>query len=183
MVDEEMEEAKDTFSCPMVTIQLENVTTRALIDSGSQISCISESFDERNAGVLSKALALPVVGISVIGATGGRPVKPKKQIYAEFSLGKLKSHGVFVVVPRLSKACIIGVNILKSLGGIIDFKHDNLTVSNQEMERVISTAEEEANKEPAETRQISEVNNVSVEDEMFEEELGNKISNNDRISV
>ena len=177
LLSEETGKPENSHQCPTITLQLENITTRALIDSGSQISCVSEQFYDQNASILSRVPSLPVVGTSVIGATGGRPVKLRKQIYAEFNMGRLRSNGVFVIVPRLTKTCIIGVDILEPLEGIINFKHNELTVRNLEVEQIMSTSSEGPREELVEMCCMSKANVDKTDDEEFEDQLENKVSN------
>lgn len=70
----------------------------------------------------------PIVGISVIGATGRKSVKLKRQIYARIKIGEVVTYGVLLIIPRLMKTCILGGDILKPFGGIINLKNDMLTL-------------------------------------------------------
>ena len=88
---ENTEEIKDRFHCPTINVLMGNLMTWALVDSGSQLSCISENFYESSYDQFTNCPFWPVVGTSIVGATRGRPVKLKKQIYVEITLGKLKT--------------------------------------------------------------------------------------------
>ena len=87
LLNEDTKDFKSRFDCRIVQLQSENLNTKTLMDSESHISCITESFYDLNIQKFSTHPTLSVVGTSVIGATGGRLVKLKKQVYAEFMLG------------------------------------------------------------------------------------------------
>lgn len=66
---------KKSYKCPKIKVQVQGVNVEALIDTGSEITCISEDFYNENHSSFEECPCLPVVGTTVTGATGGRPVK------------------------------------------------------------------------------------------------------------
>ena len=69
-----------------INARIQGVKTEALIDTGSEITCISENFYENNKNKFNNCKILPIVGTSVVGATGVKPIKLKHQIYADLNI-------------------------------------------------------------------------------------------------
>ena len=84
--------------------------------------------------------------MSIIGATVTKPVKIKTQLFAIFGLGDWKGQFVFIIVPKLNKDCIIGVDMLKQFQSKIDFKN-NIVELKYENEYVKINLMEDAPKE------------------------------------
>ena len=79
----------------------------------------------------------------VVGATEGRPVKLKKQIFVTLKIADLECKAIFLITPKLSKSCVLGMDVLKPLGGIINFKGDTLTIQQEKRTTTIRMHEEE----------------------------------------
>lgn len=116
----------------MIEIKLQGVLTNALLDSGSEVTCISEEFYLRNSERLQKCPKLPISKLSVVGATGGRPVSVKSQLYVEMTIENFTECHTFVIIPKLKRECIIGVDLLKKLRGNINFEIEKLQFRNKE---------------------------------------------------
>lgn len=93
---------------PVLEGCIENVHCSVLIDSGSQLSCISQNFykilKERN----GKLPVLPVSNIVIVGALKGKQQVAKEQILLQFNMQGVVFENVCVVVPGLSKSVILG---------------------------------------------------------------------------
>lgn len=87
--------------CPRLTLSFLSVPVRALLDTGSQITAISESFYNylKLHGTLTE---FPVTNVSLFTAIG------KKQILCEIQVGGEKCSSYFLVVPNLSNMVILG---------------------------------------------------------------------------
>lgn len=109
------------YRWPVMNIKIQNVETKALIDTESKVKCITESFFESNRKKFEECKLLPIVRTDIVVSTGARTNKLKHQVYADFNLANRKGEPVFLIVPKLNKECIIGVNVLKSLKTEIDF--------------------------------------------------------------
>lgn len=167
--------------CPTIILTIQGIKINALIDSGSQVSCISEEFFTEHDTSFKKCPILPVTGVSVIGATKGKPVKLKKQVYADIKIMDLETSASLLVVPNLTRRCIIGVDILKALGGLIDLEKDALTLQLNDQIFIISTKEEEEEEE-ASNKIISRiVHDEKNDDDLTREKLKKILQNNDRI--
>ena len=77
---------------------------------------------------------LPIVGTSVVGATGVKPIKLKHQIYADLNVNDETYSCVFIIVPILNKNCIMGIDVLKKLKGRINIEENYVTLRNEDKE-------------------------------------------------
>ena len=111
--------------CPTIRIQLAGIQVEALVDTGSEISAISEKFYNENLPVFCKLHCLPVLGQAVRGATGSRTVSIKKQIFIPtFLENKYQVDLIFLIIPFLNDKCIIGYDLIKKLGMQIHSESD-----------------------------------------------------------
>ncbi|XP_023288921.1 uncharacterized protein LOC111674083 [Orussus abietinus] len=76
--------------------------------------------------------ALPVTGLTVRGATAAAPTKVKQQIYTEFTVQGITLADVFLVIPKLTSPCIIGIGLLTQLQATIDLSQDIITVHKEQ---------------------------------------------------
>ena len=72
---ENVEIANKVDECPNIYVKIKGVKTEALIDIGSQITCIPENFFENNKNRFKKCKILPIVSASVVGTTGVKSIK------------------------------------------------------------------------------------------------------------
>lgn len=126
----------------MINISIQEIGIKALADSWSQISCVSEEFYEEKLDTFRKCPTLLIIGISVVGATGGRPIRLRKQVFVKLKFGNMEYQYVLLVVPQLPKKCVLRVDILKPLGAIIDFQEDTLTLHEANETFTLRTQEE-----------------------------------------
>ena len=73
-----------------------------LADRGSQVSCLSESYYTANLHIFGECPVLQVIGTSVIGAKGGRPMKLKRQVFVKLKTDELEQRVVFLIIPELT---------------------------------------------------------------------------------
>ena len=101
----------------------------SLIDSGSQITAISEKFyNELTKG--SKLLELPVANVVVSVAIGRKTTSVKKQVQIEFVIDKMDITQIFLVVPFLTSQIILGNDFLFKNGIIIDYWNNQIKIKN-----------------------------------------------------
>ena len=107
--------------CPRLIISIFNVPTSALVDTGSQVTCISEQY-YKYISLHGKFTELPVSGVSLFTAVGRRPTTIKKQISLEVEIGNIRLPTNFLVVPGLSNQIILGNDWLLRNGVRVDYK-------------------------------------------------------------
>lgn len=86
--DSSQSETRD-FQCPEINIKIQNVKTNALIDSGSKISAINETFYNKHKQNFNKCAILPLPGLTAVGFTGERSHRLKVKIFAEINFQKI----------------------------------------------------------------------------------------------
>lgn len=94
----------------------------ALIDTGSEITCISEEFYDENKAYFKEVMELPVRGVQVMGAIGRKSGRIKKQIFPTMKIGDICVDLNFTVVPGLIKTIIVGTDTLDMWKAKIDYR-------------------------------------------------------------
>ena len=111
--------------------------------TGSEITCISDNSFEDNKNKLKNCKILPIVGTSVVGATGVKPIKLKHQIYADLNVNDETYSCVFIIIPKLNKNCILGIDVLKKLKGRINIEENYVILRNEDKDLKIEFINEE----------------------------------------
>lgn len=128
----ESEEKRHPCSdCPVLTIEIEEIPVVALVDSGSQITVISEKLFEKVSRGKKNIAILPVTGITIKGAVGTKEQRVKQQVFMKLIIGKEEMESVFLIVSNLSKSVIIGSDWLKKHDATIVFQNKLLKFKNQ----------------------------------------------------
>ena len=73
--------------CPSLQAKLQDLPVNVLIDTGSEVTCISEEFYLANEKIFSKCAKLGVSGKSLRVAIGNKTTKIKSQILLKISIG------------------------------------------------------------------------------------------------
>ena len=118
------EVVKNVDKCPNIFVKIQGIKTDALIDTGSEVTCISETLFENNNNKFKNCKILPIVGTSVVGATGVKPIKLKHQIYADLNVNDETYSCVFIIISKLNKNCILGIDVLKKFKGRINIEEN-----------------------------------------------------------
>ena len=77
---------------------------------------------------------MPIVGTSVVGATGVKPIKLNHQLYADLNINDEIFSCVFIAIAKLNKDCIVGIDLLKKFKGRINIEDDYIMLRNQDEE-------------------------------------------------
>ena len=88
---------------------------------------------------------MPIVGTSVVGATGVKPIKLKHQLYADSNINDETYSCVFVIIPKLNKNCILGIDVLKNFKGRINMEENYVILRNEDKELKIEFVNDEKN--------------------------------------
>lgn len=91
--------------CPRLVVCLFAVPTSALLDTGSQITAMSDTLYEY-LKKYNNITELPVSNVVLLTAIGKKGTFVKKQVLCELQIGELKYQTSFLVVPNLSNALI-----------------------------------------------------------------------------
>ena len=125
------------FQCPEIHLRIENIKLKALIDTGSKISGISEYSFNKHKSQFKKCEKLPLPNLTAVGFTGEKSNKLKIQIFPIVQIDSLCIKLNFIVVPKLIKECILGIDALTILNAQIDIKNNFLTLNyNNKIEKI-----------------------------------------------
>ena len=113
--------------CLMLIVTVFNFPVSALVDTGSQVTRISEEFHDylmQHGDILE----LPVTNCILLTAIGKKPTRIKKQVLLNIRIGTCEKLVTFLVVPGLSNKIIFGNNCLLDDEVILDFKNRKIIV-------------------------------------------------------
>ena len=167
----------------VANILIGGILTTALIDTGAEVTCLSEEFVNKNKERLQVCPTLPINGISPVGPMEGKAIRLRKQIYADFQLSNYLLQVVFLVVPKLSRPCIIGIDLLDKFRSQIDLDSKTISFPLLEGRPSISIMNEETTKQPeGETHVINSIRNLGNDAEVSKEEIPMKIEETNLIN-
>lgn len=106
--------------CPTIDITLNGIKVNALIDSGSEVTAISEKFYNENLDAFKSCATLPLCGKFIKTATGNKSTRLKLQVMISTKLKNFSLYLIYIVVPNLIKDCVIGYDSQKKLKMLFD---------------------------------------------------------------
>ena len=109
-----------------INIEIEGLYVRGLVDTGSPITCLFEEFFLANNKSFQACPKLPVIGHIIKGAIGTKPAKLKTQMLAETWIGPEKRKIVYLIIPKLVRDCILGIDAHKEYQFIINTPEEKL---------------------------------------------------------
>lgn len=118
---------KIKVKCPEVAIKLNEVSVIALIDTGSEISALSEEWFNQHKEELKPYEMLRMHNTVVKGAIGSKSKNITRQILIKTEIGGRIDDCVFVIVPGLIRDCIVGIELLEEGGGVLDLADKKLS--------------------------------------------------------
>ena len=116
--------------CPLIKAKIQGIETFALVDSGSEITCISQEFFESNKKAFENCAILPITGKNIRVAIGDKSIHIKKQILCKFELAQQKEDLIFIIIPALNRDCIIGYDTQKDLKISVFAENDTMVYKN-----------------------------------------------------
>jgi hypothetical protein len=112
---------------PQLSISICGQEFLALLDSGSEVTCISED-DFKVLSAESRIPTLPVSSTHLRGVTGQSP-RIKMQAFLQFAIGKaINSSAIFLVVKNLVRPVILGMDWLLSVNASLDLHQSLLSL-------------------------------------------------------
>lgn len=121
-----------SVACPEITIVLGRIKVNALIDTGSKITCISKELFDKYSDAWKHFPTLPLVGVQAMGFTGEKSISVKKQFRAPLSLGCFLTEYNFLVVPKLVRECILGIDFQDHYKALINVSDKTITLYDPE---------------------------------------------------
>lgn len=106
--------------CPELNGKIYSKAVSALVDSGSIITCMSDTMYEelRRENSIDE---LPISNVCVVTAVGKKTTPIIKQIRVPFEIDGLIVETIFLIVPRLTCDVILGNDWLRRNGVRIDY--------------------------------------------------------------
>ena len=104
-----------------MTINIEGKSYKTLIDTGSEISVISENVMGELKELNKNIPSLPVAGVTVVGVTGVTSKRITRQVHLNILINEVEFENTFLVVKGLSLDVILGNDFLERNGAVIDF--------------------------------------------------------------
>lgn len=133
IVDELFEEEADrdvdrarARRCPIIAAECEGKPVQILIDSGSEVSAVSEQFYFKLKSEHSNLPEFPILKTYVVGADRKKSHPITKQIFVTISHGVFQFDATCLVIKNLAYELILGVDFLRELQVCIDFKENVL---------------------------------------------------------
>lgn len=123
LLEEEPEEGKNLrLTSPVLNGRVEGKKILLLVDSGSEINCISEEVYKDIQKTISNIPELPMTGVTIKGAIGTRSKKITRQVYLRIQLNGVTWDVVFLVIPGLVRDAILGTEFLHQNQATIQFE-------------------------------------------------------------
>ncbi|XP_074038933.1 uncharacterized protein [Leptinotarsa decemlineata] len=130
--DESMGGERLVEKSPVIEITIDNYKCEALLDSGSEISAISEECFNRILKHVENIPILPVVNTSIIVAVGAKSQRIQQQVLLTISLGEVICEISCLIVPGLNNSIILGVDWMKKVKAKLDFDKSVLGIEVQD---------------------------------------------------
>lgn len=114
LLDESKEIVSQPVKLPSIRVQIEGLEVEALVDTGSQICCVSKKLFDCLLQINSQLPRLPFRGISIMGAFKNKALSVTEQVYLTFRVKKVEFSTVCIVIPGLIRDLIFGCDWMKS---------------------------------------------------------------------
>ena len=113
-----------------IDIAIHNVKVSALIDTGAAISVVDNTLVSQ----LEHVTPLPISGNDITFCTlaDGTSVNISHKVLLNVTLGTHCVQGKFYVLPQLHISVIIGCDMLKHMGAVIDFTSGHIKITNED---------------------------------------------------
>lgn len=169
--DEVQADQRKRYTSPVCVVNVEDcINILALIDTGSEVSCISETIFNQLIAKNKNIVTLPVVGVTILGATNKRSKRINKQVLLSIEIGAIHTEVVCLVVPELICELILGVDWLCQNGVDINFKAGTMNVGGTDvLPELLKIDKITTENVPLEIRKIT----VEIADEKREVDLLN----------
>lgn len=123
-------EQKSFRLLPQIMITCGEVELAALIDSGSEVTCINEEYYNKLKGTRVFPI-LPVASTHLRGAMGQLSTRVRFQVWLEFHITAVPQslNHTFLVVKNLVRPIILGIDWLCKVNAQIDFAQNSMAIS------------------------------------------------------
>jgi predicted aspartyl protease len=109
-------------NCPHIDIKIGHGTVKGVVDTGSEISLITEDLHANLVSQGLETLELKLQRTVPLTAFGGRNRSIKRQAYIPFYVGNDRFEHAFLVSDQLIESLLIGADFLQEYGFVANFK-------------------------------------------------------------
>ena len=109
-------------NCPHIDIKIGNGNVKGVIDTGSEISLITEDLYAHLLVQQLEVLELKLQSMVFVTTFGSRSQRIKKQVHIPFSIGDDCFEHVFLVSGQLIESLLIGADFPQEYGLVVNFK-------------------------------------------------------------
>lgn len=117
---------KTVIKSPEIQITINNLKINAFIDTGSNISCVSEEWFLTNKTLLGKFEELPVTNLFIKTAVNSKSRRITRVILLEASLKGHSFNIQCLIIPHLVRPLILGTDILQNLKANINYENQTI---------------------------------------------------------
>lgn len=170
LLSEDEEEKIVKEKLPVVNAVFEALPTSILIDTGSQVSCISQDFATQLRQAGYKFDVLPASGATIVGALSRRSQKVVEQVYLKCKIQDVEFLQVYLVVPSLIRNVILGCDWMADHKIHIDFSESLILGDFQGQRKQISCFGEWGRKEELNVSEITQASGLEGDEDKDTEE-------------
>ena len=123
-------QCNDPNRLPLIEVRIFDNMYQALIDTGSQVNCISEELFE-NLSTRHSLPQLPATGMFFRSAVGQSTSRIRKRVTLPIFIENVKINFECFVVPKLIMSLFFGAEFLTSHNCIVDYKNQHLKIFNK----------------------------------------------------
>lgn len=160
--------------CPTINVTHNGTLTKALVDTGAEISIVSEeyvmSLEERNKVEIP---TFPLSRTYITGVNQKRIGPIKKQVMLTLNIGDKEYECVFLVVKGIVYDIILGLDFLVEYEGFIDLKNNIIVLKSP-----IKLNYDENDNEEVESYEPEEYEMCCIEEGRVDREIEEKINSN-----
>lgn len=109
------------IKCPEIELEINNMKILALLDIGSNVTCVQSEWLENNKDNIEILGQLPLTSVYITTATGQKSKRISKIIMIKSKIQKQIVTLQCLVIPKLMREIILGLDTIKELNMTIDF--------------------------------------------------------------
>uniref|UniRef100_A0A1Y1MVB1 RNA-directed DNA polymerase n=1 Tax=Photinus pyralis TaxID=7054 RepID=A0A1Y1MVB1_PHOPY len=166
---------------PQLDINILGKTAVAMIDTGAEISLISEKFIKENLGRLEK-FTIMIKGMRVTTANQKSFALIKRKFILGFEVQGLHIENEMFVLAGMQMDCIIGADILRKHKGIINFEEGSVTIGKRKANLKMNEQYEKEKENQEASLQINHVEQRKISKETIQERLNCREEWKDKIA-
>ena len=122
-----------THTCPEIEIEVGGLLTTALLDTGCEITCLSQNWFHEHHATLNTYPRIPVQHLTLKTANGQHTQRIKELTLIPTRFKHITLNIQYLVVPKLTKNIILGIDTLHLLHANIDIDTYTITLAHKDI--------------------------------------------------